>query len=230
MQDTSEHIKYAEIARALKAARQRKGMSQQALGERVGLPQSHISKIESGTVDVKLSSLIELARALEMEFVLLPRQLLGVVESLQRGASESELYTRLEIETTDALKKLGDTVSQLRRRYERSDPDGADELKALDSAAHELARQFVPQQYAQEVRHILTTLNNPLRALRNLQELESDIGHAANYRTNLNEQFSAIRPLRLRLQQIRNAAVHGAHERASPQMPAYRLDEEDDNA
>jgi transcriptional regulator with XRE-family HTH domain len=49
----------------LKAARDEQKLSQRALGAKAGVPQSHISRIESGAVDVQLSSLIELARNLD---------------------------------------------------------------------------------------------------------------------------------------------------------------------
>lgn len=62
-----------EIAARLKAARLAKGLTQKEVGCRVGMPQSHISKIESGGVDLQLSSLTELSRALDLEVTLLPR-------------------------------------------------------------------------------------------------------------------------------------------------------------
>ena len=52
-----------EIAASLREARIAKALTQKELGQRVGLPQSHISKIEKGAVDFKLSSLVEIARA-----------------------------------------------------------------------------------------------------------------------------------------------------------------------
>ena len=51
------------IAESLKAARERKGLSQRALSAKAGVPQSHISKIENGAVDLRLSSLVELAQS-----------------------------------------------------------------------------------------------------------------------------------------------------------------------
>lgn len=74
-----------DIAASLKAARKAKGLTQRELGQRVGLPQSHISKIESGAVDLQLSSLAEIARALELEVMLLPRRALPAVEGAVRA-------------------------------------------------------------------------------------------------------------------------------------------------
>ena len=74
-----------DIARQLKEAREQKNLSQRLLSTKVGMPQSHISKIESGQVDLKLSSLIELARALDFEITLVPRKISHVVSSLIEG-------------------------------------------------------------------------------------------------------------------------------------------------
>ncbi len=74
------------IAKAIKAARKKKRMSQRALSAKTGVPQSHISRIENGAVDLKTSSLIEFARALDMELMLVPRMLVPTVQGLQRGA------------------------------------------------------------------------------------------------------------------------------------------------
>jgi len=69
----------------LKAARKERGLSQRALSKLAGVPQSHISKIENGTVDLRLSSLIELARVLGLELMLVPRKALPAVKSIVRG-------------------------------------------------------------------------------------------------------------------------------------------------
>jgi transcriptional regulator with XRE-family HTH domain len=70
------------IATLIKTARENKGLSQRALGERVGIPQSHISKIESGAVDLQTSSLIQIARALDLELTLIPRTALPALQAL----------------------------------------------------------------------------------------------------------------------------------------------------
>ena len=56
--------KLGAIAAELKAARRARGLTQHDLGRLAGVPQSHISKIESGAVDLRLSSLLALAQIL----------------------------------------------------------------------------------------------------------------------------------------------------------------------
>jgi len=82
------------IARSLKAARKRKGLSQRELSAESGIPQGHISRIESGIVDLRVSTLIELARFLDLEVMLVPRKMLPAVQSIVRSeaASKSKAY------------------------------------------------------------------------------------------------------------------------------------------
>ena len=76
-----------EIASKIKAGRIKKGLSQRALSIKIGVPQSHISKIENGLVDLQTSSLIEIARALDLELVLVSRSLLPAVQAIQNASS-----------------------------------------------------------------------------------------------------------------------------------------------
>lgn len=79
-----------DISFRLKAARERKGLTQRALAKQAGVPQGHISRIENGTVDLRLSSLIALARVLDLELALVPRKALPAVQSIVRGIENSE--------------------------------------------------------------------------------------------------------------------------------------------
>lgn len=72
----------------LKKARISKGLSQRALSVKVGIPQSHISNIENGLIDLQASNLIEISRALELELMLVPRVLVPTVQSLLRGIED----------------------------------------------------------------------------------------------------------------------------------------------
>jgi transcriptional regulator with XRE-family HTH domain len=68
----------------LREARVYKGLSQRELSARSGVPQSHISKIESGGVDLRMSSLIALARVLDLELFLAPQKSIPAIKSIIR--------------------------------------------------------------------------------------------------------------------------------------------------
>ena len=74
----------AHIAEALRAAREAAGLSQRELAQRAGVPQPHISKIESGAVDLRLSSLVAIANALDLELMLIPRKAAPAVRSITK--------------------------------------------------------------------------------------------------------------------------------------------------
>jgi transcriptional regulator with XRE-family HTH domain len=74
-----------DLAASLKAARVKKGLSQRALSQRTGVPQSHISKIEAGDVDLRVSSLVAIANAIDLELTLVPK---GAVQRIQSIAPD----------------------------------------------------------------------------------------------------------------------------------------------
>ncbi len=65
-------------------ARRHRGWSQTELGQRVGLPQMHISAIETGKVVPRFDTLLELVRVLDHDLLLIPRDLVPVVQALIR--------------------------------------------------------------------------------------------------------------------------------------------------
>ena len=77
------------IVAALRAARAKKGFSQRELSAKAGVPQSHISRIERGAVDLQLSSLIEIARVLDLEVMMVPRKLVPAVQAIVRNEGSS---------------------------------------------------------------------------------------------------------------------------------------------
>lgn len=115
------------IIAALKATRENGGLSQRDLGAKLGVPQSHISRIENGGADIRLSSLIELARALELELVLVPRRLTPAVDGILRGAALPQPAA-----LRDERKELDRAVKAL-RKLAQSHPDtgGLDRLRQL---------------------------------------------------------------------------------------------------
>ncbi len=72
------------IIKALKTRRTQLRLSQRELARKVASPQSHIARIESGVTDPKLATLVELARTLELELMVIPRQLVPTVKALIR--------------------------------------------------------------------------------------------------------------------------------------------------
>lgn len=79
-----------QILESLREARSRKGLSQRELSARSGVPQSHISKIESGGVDLRMSSLIALARVLDLELFVAPKKSVPAVKSIIRSAQGAQ--------------------------------------------------------------------------------------------------------------------------------------------
>ena len=53
------------------------------------MPQSHISKIESGGVDLRMSSLIALARVLDLELFVAPKKSVPAIKSIIRSSQGS---------------------------------------------------------------------------------------------------------------------------------------------
>ena len=75
----------------LQRARASAGLSQRELALRVGMTQAHISRIESGLVDPRLSTVVEIAKAVGSMPMLIPRRalpaVLGVLRNFEgRGA------------------------------------------------------------------------------------------------------------------------------------------------
>ena len=95
-----------ELVKALARAREEHGLTQRMLGERLKVPQSHISKIERGKTDLRLSSLIEMARYLDLEVVLVPRQALPALRAITEHESSKEDYLYRLSEPSDA-ERLG---------------------------------------------------------------------------------------------------------------------------
>lgn len=77
------------LIKALIEARKNKGLSQTELAKKLSTPQSRISKIENFSVDIKLSSFLEIARLLDLEPILLEKKNLALVNSLL-GKTEKE--------------------------------------------------------------------------------------------------------------------------------------------
>lgn len=110
-----------DIARAVKEARERKGLSQRELATRSGVRQYQISKFENGAQDLRVSTLVELARALDLELSLVPRKSLSAVNMIIRSSWPSRETTNLEeaewSRWLDAVNELVNDNPRMRKEY-----------------------------------------------------------------------------------------------------------------
>lgn len=198
-------MKYAleHIAAALKTTREAKGLSQRALSELAGVPQSHISKIEKGAVDLRVSSLIELARILDLELVLVPRKSVPAVSSIIRstiGAVPTvDPHSRAVL---DELKRLQEKVVALRQTAPTSS-----ELAQLQRQIRDLQRMKVSPAHLEALREVTRNL----RAIQGSQSAED------------------LRQVLSQVQQLRNHVAHDLESLPPIEKvrPAYSLEDDE---
>jgi len=193
------------IADKLKAERAAQGLSQLALSKLAGIPQSHISKIENGTVDLRLSSLIELARVLGLELTLVPRKALPAVKSIVRGSARPSKKIPSNIPSTiKELKRIQNTITGFIK-----DHPSIKEFAQIQRQINDIQHFRVPNSDLEAIQ----------KASKTLQAIKFDDSYIESARKTLSE-----------FQNVRNALAH-----ASINLPAietvrsaYAL-ESDDN-
>jgi transcriptional regulator with XRE-family HTH domain len=202
------------LTQALRTTRESRGISQAALGDKVGAPQSYISKVENGGVDLQTSTLVELARALELELILVPRSLLPAVTALQLENPQSSGDGIRE----QAIRNLGKATrlaNELRRRF----PASAD-LQALAAALRDLKRVPMSNSVGRQMK---VTLEGLYLVLREIQRAARS-GSAFNDSSTTKK----LSPFTRILKSERNALVHNWHDGPEGPVPAYRLRNDDD--
>ena len=201
-----------DIGKALRAARARKGLSQRALSALSGVAQYQISKVENGVIDLRLSSLIELARALELELTLVPRKSIAAVQSIVRSRAPEPVPRSVLKEIDRTL----DAVRSISALY-----PGLSDLTVLKTCAH--AFKTLPG--IDRELDSLRAIGKPVRALQKLIPLVRRPPEATTLsgkqRRTLREAADAARHLRSRL-------AHRARKDPPHPRPAYSLDEEED--
>lgn len=209
------------VVAALKRARQDKALSQRALSAKTGLPQSQISKIENATVDLQASSLIALARALDLEIMLVPRPLVPAVQGILRSRPQQT--------SRKAAETLSKNLNKARRAADRlaARTPQLNELTTLSSTLEEVRRLQDSIPIAQ-INRVLEQAQAPLKAIAEFQKAHDDI-EAFRKSVDISSRLSEINALARQLRAMRNAAMHGKSADASPRLPAYTLDDEDDN-
>ena len=100
----------------LKQAREKRGWSQLELGRRVGLPQMHISKIETGKTSPRFDTLLDLVRVLDHDLLLVPRSLVPAVGALIRDSRRASRDDGSEHDDEQPLYSLDEEVDEEARR------------------------------------------------------------------------------------------------------------------
>ena len=203
-----------EVAKALKAARKNKGLSQRALAEKSGVLQTQISKIENGATDLRLSTLVALARALDLELTLIPRKAVSAVQSVVRaskpGAAFGRALTNLQSKEYD---RLGRALSSL--------PD----TTKLTTEYAQLQRYFRDIQKFQADKAQLERMGEIAKALKAL----GDQGKVLKALSDQDKALGELRHAAAEFQNMRNAMAHASANvpGIGAVKPAYTLDEED---
>lgn len=210
------------MAETLRSAREARGMSQRDLSAKSGVPQSHISKIESGAVDLRLSSLVELARVLDLEVAIVPRKTLPALQAIVRssgGADEGDVQRRANRE----LSQLQNFVSKL------------PEQVISRNEAENYVRIFRDLKDFRLSNSELKKIRNSALSIKNIKPYLSGTGNVKIYshkdaefsldKKSMIEFFGGLKEIK----NIRNSIVHGVGaDRRETVRPAYSLDEDDD--
>ncbi|MEQ8694470.1 MAG: helix-turn-helix transcriptional regulator [Gammaproteobacteria bacterium] len=191
-----------DIAETLRSAREARGLSQRQLSATSGVPQGHISKIENGTVDLRFSSLVELARALELELALVPKKSLPAVKAIVRSASGEE------------------NSNIVKRKAER-------ELNQLKNIVSSLPKQAMPRKEFEQYARVFRELEHFRLSKSDLDTIQNATSVIKNLKVDPNT-WDTIRLSLKEIQKLRNFIAHGRSESEREAIrPAYSLDEDD---
>lgn len=91
----------------LREARLSRHLTQQELARKLGLRQRQISDLERAAMDPRLSTIQNVARALDLELMLIPRHLISALEGLQRAGSDSAKRPMYALGDADAESDAG---------------------------------------------------------------------------------------------------------------------------
>ncbi len=193
------------IVKALRVARESKGLSQRALAAKAGVLQTQISRIENGATDFRLSTLVALARALDLELALVPRKAVSAVQSVVRASEPATVSGR---KLTGLRKEID--------RFRQTLADLPDPTKVTTEYA-QLQRQFRDLQNFQLDKAQLNQLRETAKALQAFGDQGRDL--------------QTLRLAVSEFQSIRNSLAHAAANvpRMDTVKPAYSLDEWDDD-
>lgn len=202
------------LLRTLKNAREAKGLSQRDLSARARVPQAHISKIESGAVDLRVSSLVALARVLDLELMLVPRKALSAVQSIVRS---SEPLAALPVSSGKELQNLQRLIFSIPVQAQK--PRELAQLSRLLRDLHRFPLVASQRAALKEAATSVKALEDTV-ATKDIEAIKSFI--------NSEEGLRKIREGLARVQRLRNEVAHGIGTvRQEPARAAYSLDDDE---
>lgn len=193
-----------KILNSLKEARKSKGLSQRELSAKSGVPQSHISKIESGGVDLRVSSLIALARVLDFELELVPRKTLPAIKSIVRASKAADVTASMGVARVD-IQRLQDAVNNAASLYLVG--QHRQEISSIRALSSEVASKNLDAK-------MLATIQNSTK------EIEKAVNAGQGIIVALQSTEEKITTIRNQLANSPNVIEHA--------RPAYRLGESDE--
>jgi transcriptional regulator with XRE-family HTH domain len=204
--DTSYAVR--QLAQTLKEARIARGLTQRELAERAGFGQNRLALIEAGQVDLRTSTLVQLARALDLELVLTPRRVLPAVQSLTGNqANRWQDSGRRSVRGTPirVLRHIQQHITALERTHLSSD-----ELTKVKSAVEALVNVA------------------PNLGFSTLQPLRRSVHWLALARANTAQAEQPLAKAAAQLQELYRTLPAMTHlEQSSPvQRAAYSLEDE----
>ena len=185
----------------VREVREASGTSQRALRDRTGLTQSHISQIESGKMEPGLSSFIDMARALDLELMLVPKKLVPAVLGLVRAQATREMGIHAGQPNDKRFARAERLVKKMKQLYGSS----AD-LDHIGEYLRFLRRVNLSDQEMQLVRELIAMLER---------------------RQASPQAAPIVRDIAQNLQRLRNSIAHGV---STEPRPAYALNEGGDDA
>lgn len=192
------------LSTALRKARVDMGLSQRDLSTKSGVPQAQISKFENGAVDLRLSSLVALFRALGLELELVPRKSVPAVQSIVRSTAlratiDPEQFASAQIAFDHVLQGLANQ-DQRPKEFERLQ-EHIDFLRKVRIPTNQV------KSFKRWAKYLERLQKNPIDSgkiatlMRRTEELRRQVEHA---------------------EALRNQSLHP--------RPVYSLEEEDSNA
>ena len=106
---------YYKIGQRIRKFRKAKGLSQEALAEKIGISTTHMSHIETGSTKLSLSVFVDLANVLTVQV----DDLLNDQETISIARATRELNQILENCTTEQLNVVADTIKAMTTSMEK---------------------------------------------------------------------------------------------------------------